>query len=169
MAFSRFTEYKHLAQDSARISDRRETVNNIYLSVNSVLLGAVALLVQQGQLKNVLFSVVALFISGAGLAIARDWRKLVAHYRELLKMRFEALRELEALDDFPGAIKIYHRETALYGPEKGEFGFSPVEMKLPGLFSVLYSIAFVAIILGSVLVNYTIIAQVLSLPSFGQH
>jgi hypothetical protein len=166
MAFNRFSEYKQLAQDSARISDRRETINNIYLSVNSVLLGAIALLVQQGGLKDVVFSAVAVFIAIAGLAITRDWKKLVHNYRELLRLRFEALKELEQREDFPGVVKIYQRETKLYGDGKGLFGFSPVEIKLPGLFSTLYIIAIVAIVVGSVAVNYAALTHVFSLPTF---
>jgi hypothetical protein len=167
MAFNRFSEYKHLSQDSARISDRRETINNIYLSVNSVLLGAIALLVQQGGLKNLIYSLVGIFIAIAGFVISRDWKKLVENYRKLLRLRFKALRELEAREDFPGVIKIYQRETdELYHDDKGAFGFSPVEINLPGLFSTLYVVAIFAIILGSIIVNYTTLAQLFNLPTF---
>jgi len=36
----KFEEYKLFVEDTARFTDRRQTVNNIYVAVNSIILGA---------------------------------------------------------------------------------------------------------------------------------
>jgi hypothetical protein len=144
MAANPFAEYKLLMQDSARLSDRRQTVNNIYLSVNSVLLGGIALLAQQGNLRSLLVLAIVLVIAIAGSIICGDWQRLVHSYRELLNLRFAMLKSIESLEGFPYPIQIYHREDeALYHHAKlakhvAPFGFSAVEEKLPYVFRNLY-------------------------------
>jgi hypothetical protein len=148
MPLEPFDEYKLFVEDTGRTSDRRQTVNNIYLSVNSVLLGAVAILVQQGQLRSFLFLVVEIFIAIAGYFICNDWRKLITQYRKLLAFRFEQLRGLEAT--MPGSTKMYSKESEYkpLGFAGDKQGFFSIEIKLPTIFQVLYvagTILFVAV------------------------
>ena len=35
--FNKFEEYKLFVEDTARLSDRRQTISNIYVTVNSIL------------------------------------------------------------------------------------------------------------------------------------
>jgi hypothetical protein len=44
-----FEEYKLFVEDTARFTDRRQTVTNICVTINSVLLSAVALLVKDAD------------------------------------------------------------------------------------------------------------------------
>lgn len=138
MASDPFDEYRLFVEDTGRTSDRRQTVNNIYLSVNSVLLGAVAILVQQGQLRSFLFLVVEIFIAIAGFFICSDWRKLISQYRKLLAFRFEQLRALEA--QIPGSNQMYNKESAdkRLGYSDEQRGFFSIEIKLPTIFQALY-------------------------------
>ena len=41
-----FEEYKLFVDDTARLSDRRQTVTNTYIAVNSLLLGAISFLIR---------------------------------------------------------------------------------------------------------------------------
>jgi hypothetical protein len=45
-SFDVFEEYKLFVEDTARFTERRQTVNNTYVAVNSIILSAIALLVK---------------------------------------------------------------------------------------------------------------------------
>lgn len=160
-----FEQYPFLIEDTARLSDRRQTVNNIYLSVNSVLLGGLALLVQVSGLRSFSLAVIAVMIAAAGFVITHDWRKLVLNYRTLLALRFTLLREIESLPDFPFPIKTFEREDALFAnpsTKRGkQFGFSDIEERLTHVFKVLYLLSAVLIVVFVVLLRYGIIAHLL--------
>ena len=44
--FDKFEEYKLFVDDTARFTERRQTVSNIYVAVNSLLLAAIGLLIK---------------------------------------------------------------------------------------------------------------------------
>jgi hypothetical protein len=165
MSANPFAQYKLLMQDTARLSDRRQTVNNIYLSVNSVLLGGIALLVSQEDpdLKSLLVLVIVLVIALAGSIICGDWQRLVRSYKELLNLRFEMLKSIESIESFPYPVQIYHQEdAALYRHEKlgkyvAPFGFSAVEVKLPSVFRNLYLISGLFLFAATLLVRSGVI------------
>lgn len=169
-----FDQYPFLIEDTARLSDRRQTVNNIYLTVNSVLLGGLALLVQVSGLRSFSVALIAVFIAFAGYIITGDWRKLVLTYKRLLGLRFKLLRELEEMPEFPYPIKTYHREDDLYAdnPTKNRrerFGFTAIEEKLPTVFTLLYIVSAVLIVVLVVLLRYGIVARLAKdgiIPSF---
>src|SRR5215467_6128049 len=77
-----FDQYQLLVEDTARLSDRRQTTNNIYLSANALLLGGVAILIQQNQ-KDILTIFLIVLIVIAGITLCLDWRRLIQSYREL--------------------------------------------------------------------------------------
>jgi len=45
--FEKFEEYKLFVDDTARLSDRRQSVSNIYVAVISILLAAIGLLIKE--------------------------------------------------------------------------------------------------------------------------
>jgi hypothetical protein len=155
--FKTFRQYELIVEDTARLSDRRQTVNNLYLSANSLLLGGSAILVQQGTLKNgfPILLIVPLVLAGGFLCV--DWWRLLRNYRKLLNLRFGLLKEIEARDDFPGPIATYQREEKLYpaDPRKSRFGFSGLELNLPWIFIALY----VLTVIGTIVLNYSAIVS----------
>lgn len=153
-----FQQYKLLVQDTARLSDRRQTANTPYLSANSLLLGGIALLVEQSQLKNTshVFLVALVVIAGTFLCV--DWRRMIGNYRKLINLRIELLKEIELGEGFPGPIKTYMREETLYpaAHKKRSFGFTRMEANLPLVFGGVYWLA----ILGTVIFTYPqVVAQ----------
>lgn len=152
-----FDQYQILIVDTARLSDRRQTVNTIYVSANSLLLGALALLIQQSAFKSLLLVILTILIAAAGFALCIDWRRLILNYRDLLRLRFKLLRELEDSIGFPFPIKTYDREDELlYKPKKTSkritfFGFSAVETRIPTVFMLIYSVGGLLIIALTVL------------------
>lgn len=139
-------QYNLLVKDTAKLSDRRQTINTLYLSANSILLGGIALLAQQGVLRSGALLLPVVLIALAGIPVCLDWRKLVSNYKRLLNLRFEMLRQIEALPGFSYPIKTYHEESdKLYKPPEGGqrvlFGFSNIEVNIPLVFIALYIIA----------------------------
>src|SRR5271166_4396077 len=47
-----YEQYRTIVEETARISDRRHNIGNIYLSVNGILTGAAALVFQQAVLNK---------------------------------------------------------------------------------------------------------------------
>jgi hypothetical protein len=88
-----------------------------------------------------------------GIIFCREWWLLIQTYSELVNLRIKLLKELEGRGDFGSLIKIYHREDELYDPKirqeqkkKPLFGFSRIERRLPILFSGLYLLTLIGVI-----------------------
>ena len=157
MEYKTFKQYQLIVEDTARLSDRRQTINNLYLSANSLLLGGSAILVQQGTLNNGLPILLILPLVVAGGFLCVDWWRLLRNYRQLLNLRYSLLKEIEARDDFPGPVATYQREEKLYpaDPKKSHFGFTRVELNLPWIFIALYAL----IVIGTIVVKYSAIVS----------
>jgi hypothetical protein len=169
MAGAVFDVYKLLVQDTAHISDRRQTMNNIYLSVNTLLLGALAVLVQQGRLTSFLFLTVEVFVSIAGFIIALQWRALIKTYKNLLRLRYETLEEIEKTIDIPDIAKIYTLEHKASDTNKKLYGYSDIEGRLPGIFQWLYGVGLVLLVFATFAARtglFTLLEQHLPLPHF---
>jgi hypothetical protein len=147
-----FEQYQLLVEDSARLSDRRQTVNNLYLSANSLLLSAIAILAQQSGVKSLQDVLLVLLLVCAGIFLSSDWGRLLRQYRQLLNLRFALLKKIESQEDFPGPIKTYQEEELLYpaDPRKSRFGFARVESNLPRVFIVLY----ILVVIGALVLQH---------------
>ena len=154
----KFDEYKTFVSDTARFTDRRQNTSNLYITVNSLLLTAIAFIVKDANLKDfwVLFFLIPLLI--AGISVSLWWKQLLNKYKLLTRLRFRILREMEEQDGLEGIEGMYHREDILYprhedgSVKQGEgLNFSDLENRLPTLFIVLYIIAFIGVILALVI------------------
>jgi hypothetical protein len=135
-------EYNLFVEDTARLSDRRQMISNIYTAVNSILLAAVGLLIKDLGLGYTWKIFLSLPLIIAGIAVCLLWIQLIQKYKSLIELRIKVLRETE--DIIPDSIRMYHQEDGLYPPNsKNSFfsisSFSDIESKLPLLFIVLYS------------------------------
>ena len=144
--FEKFEEYKLFVDDTARLSERRQTVSNIYVAVNTLLLAAIGLLIKDLGARDLWTLLLPLPLITAGIAVSLWWRQLIRKYKKLVGLRIDALREME--DEMPESVKMYHVEDKLYPrdehgmmiPGKG-LNFSDLEARLPMLFVVLYCIS----------------------------
>ncbi len=157
MTFDKFDVYPVFIEDTARLSDRRQTTNNIYLSVNSVLLGVVAFLAQQGHLESFTFLIIEVFVAAAGFIIASQWHHLLRKYRELLSLRYRVLEEIENLPEFPGVAGMYAREH-----KENIGGFSDIEARIPRIFQGLYAVGSVALIAGTFIIRLGLVSHLIS-------
>jgi hypothetical protein len=141
--FNKFEEYSLFIEDTARLSERRQTVSNTYVAVNSLLLVAIGLLVKDLGATGVwrLLLPVPLIISG--IIISRRWSELLSNYKKLVGFRIIVLKEMEK--KMSGIENMYHREDLLYPRDKsggsnsiGGLNFSDKEQALPKIFILLY-------------------------------
>lgn len=146
-----FEQYHLIVEDTARLSDRRQTVSNIYLSANTLLASGIVLLALQGAPNNgplpPLILIVLIVIGGTVLCVG--WGQLIESYKELVGLRIEMLKDIERRPEFSDLTQTYILENALYDREQRQkinkkpiFGFSRIEARLPRLFVILYILVF---------------------------
>lgn len=143
--FNKFEEYKLFVGDTARFTERRQTVSNIYVAVNSLLLAAIGLLIKDLGVRYLWTLLLPLPLITAGIAVSLWWRQLIRKYKKLVGLRIDTLHKMEEM--MPESVKMYHIEDKLYPrdedgkmiPGKG-LNFSDLEARLPMLFVMLYCI-----------------------------
>src|SRR5436305_1080170 len=102
--FGKWDVYPLYVAEAGRLGDRRQNANAFYMSINSALVGAIAVLAEQSGLTSLRFLVFEIIIASAGLLFSRQWLRILRLYGRLLNFRFEKLRQLEELPGFPGAL-----------------------------------------------------------------
>lgn len=147
-----FEEYKFFVDDTSRFSERRQTISNIYMAVNSLLLAAIGLLIKDLTIQSSWNWILSIPLIIAGIAVSKWWSQLIIGYKKLIAFRIKVLRNME--DKMPNSVKMYHQEDALYpldengDPIPGEgLNLSDIEGKLPNLFVALYCFFGVALFL----------------------
>jgi hypothetical protein len=148
----RLEEYKIFIEDTSRYSDRRQTVSNIYVAVNTALVGLAAGFLSVGHIAPYgtfewwrLLAVLALSI--AGVTASAVWWALVRRYEQIIGARVARLRKIEHA--LPGSHKMYHKmDVAFCGKVPS---FSGPEKILPIVFIVLDSLLFSSALVASAL------------------
>lgn len=140
---SKFEEYSLFIEDTARLSERRQTVSNTYVAVNSLLLVAIGLLVKDLGATGVWRLLLPVPLIVSGIIISRRWSELLSNYKKLVGFRINVLKDMEK--KMSGIENMYLREELIY-PMDGSGGshsicglnFSDKEQALPKIFIVLY-------------------------------
>lgn len=147
MAGDLWDEYRVLIDDTQQVSARRQSADNVYLSANSLVLGAGAFFIAQGALRNAMMLAALLVLAVAGSVIVREWAKQDRIFIEYLRFRYDLLKQMESQGQFP--VPIFHEEDAVYkngGGSITHFGFSQSAARvLPRMFGILYASAILAI------------------------
>jgi hypothetical protein len=68
--FEKFEEYKLFVDDTARFTGRRQTVSNLYITVNSLLIAAIGLLIKDLGARCLWTLVLPLPLITAGIAVS---------------------------------------------------------------------------------------------------
>ena len=129
-----------------RIQESRQESSQIYLAVNTAILGVLALLVKEAGFRGwgLVAVSVPLFIAGAMACLV--WHKLVVDFRAAIAWHYQKLREIEK--ELPQSHMVCTEEwQELYQPRGGKerFGLSRREVWLPRLFIGLYAVYFVGL------------------------
>ncbi len=144
---NKFNEYKLFSERVQRLSERRQTASQTYLTVNTAIFGVLAFLVKDAGFHGwglVAFSL-PLFL--VGVLACLIWLKIIADFKEIVGWHYEQLRKMEQA--LPESDKIYSNEwEQFFKPREGKerFGFSRLESWLPRLFLGLYVVYTVVLV-----------------------
>ena len=122
--------YKLHTEMADRVSQRRNTTNNLFVTINTSIITA-SIFIFAGNLPNKYIILVAIFI--LGIALSFVWKNLINSYKKLNTAKFKALDLLE--NKLP--IKFYEIEYKAYQKLKRK-DFSDIEKCLPTIFMALY-------------------------------
>jgi hypothetical protein len=105
--------YRLLLDDVHVLAGRRETINDLFLGIVTLVLGAEAYLfvnTSDGDVRTMCLIVAA---SIYGLLFCRIWRRSLENYSALLSFRFFVLKQWER-EWFPEEQRYYTAEDVLY-------------------------------------------------------
>ena len=143
-------QYRLMVESSERVVARRQTANTFFLSINSALLIAAALLFREGDVLSVVGGSIGAALNVTGLLICFVWWRMVTSFRQLNTAKFRIIHLLE--QHLPAAI--FKAEWAALGEGEDPSLYRPfthLETWIPGGLMLLY---------GSVAVASTIVAVV---------
>ncbi len=138
----RFKEYQILIEDTAKLSDRRQTINDILVGINALFLTGLGYIIVNSRLTTWWIPEVLGVVALVTLPINFTWRALNERYRKLVGIRIDYLTKLETkLRSTSGEndFGVYHEEFAtLYSKSDKTAGFSQLERRFIILFTLLY-------------------------------
>ena len=130
-------QYELITKSAENISTRRNSANNYFLSVNSILLLFEGFLVTQ----NIVIG--KFLVSVIGMLISFFWIILITSYKKLNSAKFEIIHDMEKRLPLP----IYTRECDIL-KQKGYTRFTSIERIIPFLFIIFYfSLGFLSLLI----------------------
>ncbi len=107
MPFDPFDEYKFFAENTHRLSERRQSATTTYLTVNTAVLAVVALLIKESGLpgRDIVVSSIPLFLVGMVACLA--WFLIIRQHKSLIRWRYEQLRAMEG--KIAGSYALYSK------------------------------------------------------------
>lgn len=135
-------QWKTAVEMSSSLSDRRTNSNNIFTTINTILIAILTFKIDQ---KNVLFGVV-------GIIICISWICSLENYKKLSSVKFNIINKLEK--KLPVNLFDYEWELVGRGQDKKKYKkMSKIEMFIPYVFIVIYLIAIVYPFLKTILIK----------------
>jgi len=127
--------YRLMVETSESLVMRRQAVNTFFLSINSLILGALGFLVRDGLLNNTMKASVVL-ISMAGIILCAVWRRMIVSYGLLNAGKFDIINRMEK--HLPAAM--FAAEWVALQNRKYK-SFTKTECAVPYLFMLVYGAA----------------------------
>jgi len=142
--------YKIYLQMADKISDRRQSANSFFLTINTVIVGFISYISISNTAHN--SNLFYILISIAGMVICYYWYRLIRSYKDLNSGKFKVIHKIES--NLP--ISPYDTEWEMLGRGKDKkkyLPFTKVEMRIPWVFFALHFSVFVINIPWNNLVN----------------
>lgn len=121
-------------------NDRLSKANDFFLGLNTAIIGVLGYLETKGATSN--GSIIFSFAPFVGIAICYCWYKIISSYRQLNRIKFKVIHEIEK--KLP--ISLFEKEWELMGKGKDKNKYnakSKIERKIPIIFIVLYIVIFI--------------------------
>ena len=145
-------EYELFLGHIYKLAERRQTATTTYLSVNAALTGAIAFLFKDGHLSGLESQVSVLALLFSGIVACGLWRRHITHYSTLMDWWYEQLRTLEeGLSRSSKLITKEYQDLFVNKRGKGPIGITRYEVFLTWLFTIIYLVFALAILLSLIL------------------
>lgn len=147
-------EYEVMLDRVNQLTERRQTTTTTYISVNAALTGAIAFLFKDGNVSGVGSQISVLVLLFSGIVACGLWRRLITHYSTLTGWWYEQLRDTE--DKQHLGLKVITKEYQdLFVDKrgKGPIGITRYETRLTWLFTVIYVVFGIVILMAIILAN----------------
>jgi len=138
-------QYKLLLQTSENLEARRQGLHTFFMSINTLFLGAVALIARESG-TNVELAVATVLLAIFGFSLCGSWRRLIDSYRAVRSSKFDLIRGLET--QLPAAPFVAEWISL---SQSGFVSFTTLERRTPTVFQCLYVLAALAGIATAVL------------------
>jgi hypothetical protein len=128
-------QYKLYIASAEKISDRRQTTNSFFLGLNTAVLGMLGWINSRPGTGG---SFVFLAASVAAIVICIFWFEMMRSYRNLNTAKFQVIHAIERrlpLSMYDVEWDIVQRGVV----RKKYWPFSHIEMKVPGVFILIYA------------------------------
>jgi len=145
-------EYKIFLEQVNKLADRRQYTTTIYLTVNAAIIGALAFLFKDAEMPGWQQQATVLVLLLAGIVACDLWRRLLYQYKTLLGWWYKRLHLLE--ESLQGCSCLIKQEYEhLYATKKGHprLGLTRYEVRLTWLFTILYGLFSMAIVVAWIL------------------
>lgn len=137
----KFDQYKLYAELTDKISERRQKVATIYISLLTFLLSLLSLTIKDNHFTGSIISLLIVYFSGISVSVI--WFANIASYKQLNKIKFKVLHELE--NDLP--FKGFQREWEIEKEEKHKYiRLTKIEGYMPIFFGVMFTVILIYIL-----------------------
>jgi hypothetical protein len=133
-------QYKLYLESIEKTSDRRQSANNYFLTINTILISILAIAFETDSLINIFL--LKIFIPIIGVFFCIVFGILINSYKQLNTGKFSVLHEVES--KLP--ISLYQYEWEILGEGKDKkkyYPFSHVELVIPCCFGFVYIVLFI--------------------------
>ncbi len=124
-------QYKMYVETAENVTDRRQSANNFFLTINSAIIAFTGFLTTQP------FKIWYIIVAIAGLLISILWWLTLKSFRDLNSCKFKVIHEME--EKLP--LKLFTCEWNYLGKGKSKRKYlklSAIEQGIPLIFSILY-------------------------------
>ena len=130
-------QYKLFVQTSESLVARRQTVNAFFLSLNTLILGAIGIFAREGPFSSQAF--VSMIVFGfTGCILTRLWHRLIHSYRQLNAGKFTVIEALEKM--LPASVFTAEWAALGFGRDPSRYRSSTqTEMSISWVFTILYA------------------------------
>lgn len=139
-----FMQYKLCVEMADRVSSRRNTANNFFLSVNTLLVAIIGALSQLGSSSISYILLWAIIASIAGILFCLCWATTIRRYRDLNNAKFNVINAIEKR--LPASAFTTEWKYLCRGKSADEYThLTAVEYWVPIIFVALYALLIIVI------------------------
>lgn len=133
-------QYKMYVQMSDNVSARRGDTNKLYISLLTGILAVVPFVIEKGTSMDIQRIVFAM-LGCLGISLCLVWALNIRSYKQLNKLKFKVIHEMEQLLPFA----CYNREWEILTEDKGNsyLRLSRIEQYIPFLLMIPYVVVLI--------------------------